>query len=213
MTDTPTEAERKASALAAVTAYLAENLPTARLGDRYSYLQPLAFPNGMIGPEFDGGGRVLSMGVVPDDGSHINDLIQKAHVEREAFDAACIRAGHDLFAGNDINDELRCFASEVLLGRLKRPKGKKGNRELGRYSCAHQTLVLAIHRVIEHGFYATKTETKPSVEERICAIEIVSEAMKRLGERPSNPAYLKDVWEERIHKKDPDGMFRINPDD
>ncbi len=118
-----------------------------------------------------------------------------ALTERAAYDAACIRAGHDLVAANDINDDLSYFASKVLLGRLKRPEGNAGPRKLGRYSCAHQTIVLAIYIAIEHGFCATRSGAN---DLNVCAIDIVGEAMIALRKRPAGFDRLKDIWEDRV---------------
>lgn len=197
--------DNELEALVAAERYLKENLPAAEYNDKNRHIHNLAFPNGFTATRLKDG-KISSAMVMPDDGDHVRGLVDEAKTSQVAHKAACFRAAYHLSLGEPMHERLRDFVRDVLFGLIEPPKtGAKGPTGFGPVASYHQVLTLAIYEVMEYGFFATKNEVTSIGNEKKCAIDIVAEAMRKLGKRPSNPAYLKDIWEARIHRKTKDG--------
>lgn len=173
---------------------LKENYPWAKRHDRLSPIQPLAFPKGMI-RQVDPDGRTISFAVVPDDGSHVEKLVEQAAVDPVAFDAALARGWYVLNGNQEIPISLRIFLAEYLLGDRLRPKGKRGPKSAAvAHSLRYQVICSQIQRLVKIGFTATRNN-ESNYEDSAC--DIVAKAMKRLNLRPSSYSQIVDIWGKR----------------
>ena len=147
----------------------------------------VAFPKGFVATLR--APRSASLAVVPDDGSHIEQLIEDAATDALAFDAVCCRAAFEMRSGQLVNSKLAHFASDVLYGLAKRPKDTRGRKS--KKHAQHQAICKMVEFTTRHGLQPTRNDESDHTES---GCDVVARALKEMGLRPQTYSHIKRVW-------------------
>jgi hypothetical protein len=160
--------------------------------------------------DYDGNGKLRSVATVPDDGSHLEELLSRALVDRLAYTAICLRSAHELRTTDALDPRLTPFVSKVLTGELAPPPRDNHRPRVGKQGPRDQVICLAIQRVVDLGFYATRSV---SSSHDLSAIDIVVSALRDLKKEGSNAIkamgydQLNKIWRARVFRRTSDGKL------